>query len=213
MRVALWLYSEIGEGGTFSKAQLREAFPGIEQVDRRMRDLRVDGWAIATYREDRSLEPEELRLISVGGHVWEPHYQDAREPAVTDKQRYTTFAADDFCCVYCGISGGEPYPDDSLRTAKLTVARVTSGSKAETQLLTVCDRCHVAVRGEPAPDDLLSALEALHPEQLQRLRLWINRGSRPRTDEETVWSNYRRLSSDARATVRSRLDEMLGHPS
>lgn len=43
VRVALWLRDEIGEGGTFSKAALRAAISGAEQVDRRMRDLRPHG--------------------------------------------------------------------------------------------------------------------------------------------------------------------------
>ena len=63
-RVALWLVAEVGAGGTFTKADLRAAFPAIEQVDRRMRDLRTEGWVIATYREDRSLAADELRWFA-----------------------------------------------------------------------------------------------------------------------------------------------------
>ncbi len=51
VRVALWLASEVGEGGTFRKQQLRDAMPGVEQIDRRMRDLRPAGWEILTYRD------------------------------------------------------------------------------------------------------------------------------------------------------------------
>lgn len=43
VRVALWLHSEVPVGSSFTKAQLRDAFPGVEQVDRRMRDLRASG--------------------------------------------------------------------------------------------------------------------------------------------------------------------------
>lgn len=40
VRVALWLRDEVGVGNVFSKAALRAAITGAEQVDRRMRDLR-----------------------------------------------------------------------------------------------------------------------------------------------------------------------------
>jgi hypothetical protein len=123
VRVALWLYQVVGEGGAFTKAQLREAFPNVEQIDRRMRDLRPEGWVIATYREDRSLSPDELRLVETGGKVWETAYRSRQEKMPTEKERQAVFAADNFACAYCGIGGGERYPDDSVRTAKLSVVR------------------------------------------------------------------------------------------
>src|SRR4051794_13683960 len=72
IRVALWLLSVVGEGHLFTKAQLRDAFPGVEQVDRRMRDLRPHGWQLLTNREDASLSPDELRFVKAGEEVWDP---------------------------------------------------------------------------------------------------------------------------------------------
>ena len=43
-RAALWLVEVVGEGNSFTKSQLREAFPEVAQIDRRMRDLRDFGW-------------------------------------------------------------------------------------------------------------------------------------------------------------------------
>src|SRR3954447_17133914 len=80
VRAALWLVEVVGVGNHFTKAELREAFPGVEQVDRRMRDLRDDSWVIATNREDRSLELDELRFVSMGGRVWEPGYRRSAAP-------------------------------------------------------------------------------------------------------------------------------------
>src|SRR5437660_369339 len=87
VRVALWLFSEVGASGTFTKADLREAFPGVEQIDRRMRDLRPEGWVITTYQEDRSLDVDELRLVEVGGAVWERGYRSRQVRAITSKER------------------------------------------------------------------------------------------------------------------------------
>ena len=71
MRVAHWLYSKVGQGNVFTKADLRDAIPGVEQVDRRMRDLRPLGWVIKTYREMPALHANELYLDKIGSRVWE----------------------------------------------------------------------------------------------------------------------------------------------
>lgn len=207
VRVALWLHTEVGPQGAFTKAQLRDAFPNVEQIDRRMRDLRPEGWVIATYREDRSLSPDELRLVEEGGPVWQRGYRSRQATAVTDKERQAVFAADNYACAYCGITGGESYPDDALRTAKLTVSRVTPLGGGSPQLLTACDRCHVAARDErPPAGDLLAQVDALDEQQRQRLRTWVKQGARKQAPEEQLWSRYRRLPRDARQALEEHLD-------
>lgn len=208
VRVALWLHSEVGANGVFTKAQLRTAFPSIEQIDRRMRDLRAEGWVIATYREDASLAPDELRLVQLGGAVWDPSYKSKVQSTLSDKERQNIFAADGYMCVHCGISGGETYVDDPLRTAKLTVSRVASADGESTQLATSCDRCHVASRGDAVADDLGPAVQALSDEQRTRLLQWIRSGTRSTTSEERVWARYRRLPQAARLEVQRQLEDL-----
>lgn len=202
-RVALWLHTEVGPDGTFTKAQLRDAFPGVEQIDRRMRDLRAEGWVITTYREDRSLSADELRLRTVGAAVWERGYQSRAATAVTDKERQAVFAADGYACVYCGISGGESYSDDTLRTAKLTVARLPPAEGGPPQLLTACDRCHVAVRDEEPlhAGDVLAKIDTLDAQQRQRFLDWVLRGTRTPRPEDLLWALYRRLPRAERDAV------------
>lgn len=203
-RVALWLVAEIAEGGRFTKADLRDAFPAVEQVDRRMRDLRKEGWVIATYREDRSLAPDELRLVTVGGPVWEDGYRSRAESALTDKQRQAVFAADGFACVLCGIAAGDVYPDDALQRAKLTVARLrTDGAAAG--LRTVCSRCHAADKN-PEPDPtILDDIAQLPPDERADLTRWIHAGRRATSRAEVVWHRYRRLGNSQRADVHAEL--------
>src|SRR3954471_10820587 len=105
VRAALWLMDAVGVGNSFTKAELRAAFPGVEQIDRRLRDLREDGWVIATYREDRSLDSDELRFVSMGGPVWERSYRRSGSPPVSAKMRSEVFAADQHTCVVCGVIG------------------------------------------------------------------------------------------------------------
>jgi hypothetical protein len=208
IRAALWLHTEVGVGGTFTKAQLRNAFPNVEQIDRRMRDLRAEGWVIATYREDRSLAPDELRLVDEGGPVWQKGYRSRAASAVTDKDRQAAFAADGYACTHCGIMAGETYLDDPLRTAKLSLAGIAGPSGFDTALLTVCDRCHS--QAEDVPFDALAGLEALSPEQRQRLAGWIAADSRPEPPEETFWRRYRRLPATIRRAVEERLSQDVG---
>ncbi|MFD8159703.1 MULTISPECIES: hypothetical protein [Streptomyces] len=72
VRAALWLVTVVGEGNVFTKRDLREAFPGVAQIDRRMRDLREYGWSIATNRDDALLGANECRFVKAGHPVWEP---------------------------------------------------------------------------------------------------------------------------------------------
>lgn len=205
-RVALWLVSEAGLGGSFTKTELRQAFPAVEQVDRRMRDLRTEGWVIATYREDRSLAPEELRLVTIGGHVWERGYRSRGGSTVTEKERAAVFLADGFACAQCGIGGGEPYPDDPLRTAKLVVQRLPGPAGEPAQLRTLCDRCHVAAK-DPQPDDeVLRAVQELEDPERELLRRWVSRGKRPASPAEQLWARYRRLPDAARKEIQHYLE-------
>src|SRR4051794_11504302 len=74
-RVGHYLATEVGEGETFHKQDLRQIVQGTEQVDRRMRDLRKVGWVIRTYRDKGALRPNELYLETIGDHVWEDGYK------------------------------------------------------------------------------------------------------------------------------------------
>lgn len=201
VRAAIWLRSEIGVGGTFTKAQLRDAFPGVEQIDRRMRDLRPEGWVIATYREDPSLDSDELRLVTEGGAVWEKGYQSRRTGQPSDQERRAVFAADNFACVYCGIAGGETFPDDLLRSARLSATRVRTIDGI--MLITLCDRCRAGADAEVVDDSFLDAAAALEPDQRDRLQAWIADDNRTLSVEERLWVRYRRMPAEQRALIRT----------
>jgi 5-methylcytosine-specific restriction endonuclease McrA len=206
VRVALWLVAEVGVGCAFTKAQLREAFPLVEQIDRRMRDLRAEGWVIATYREDRSLAQDELRLVGVGARVWEVGYRP-RTDAVSARERRAVFSHDDYMCRYCGISAGEAYPDDPVRTAKLSAARVPSD--VAPQLLTLCDRCLVGSQDTESAERLLDEIRALDRDERRRLFVWIQGGQRKWTRAELLWARFRRLPATSRESVQAGLADDL----
>ena len=195
-RVALWLLQEVGQGEVFTKAMLREAFPGIEQIDRRMRDLRSGGWDILTAREDVSLKPDELRFVSMGDRVWETSTK--RSLGLHPRDRRRVLQRDGFACVICGISAGEPYSDPPPRNARLTVTRLDGAADDAAGYITECDRCRSG--GDTAVDvgSLIEAATKLSLDEREDLGQWISLGRRPRAKTEAIWVRYLRLAPRSR---------------
>lgn len=211
VKAALWLTQVVGAGNTFTKGQLREAFPGVSQIDRRVRDLRDYGWVILTNTEDATLTAEDQRFVKEGVPVWDPAARRAAAPnkAISAKEKQAVLQRDDYMCTVCGISGGEPYLDDSNQTAVLSVSRVEAilpdGSE-EAMLVTECKRCRAGHLGGLAhADEVLADIKALEPHELRRLNRWIERGRRGSTPLERAWTAYRRLPAEAQKAIRDTL--------
>lgn len=215
VRAALWLVQEVGAGNTFTKEQLRAAFPGVSQIDRRVRDLRDYGWVILANTEDASLATEEQRFAKVGAAVWDPKERRAAAArnALSAKDIRAVLERDDFMCTVCGISGGEEYPDDPNRTAVLSVTRRTTvlpDSREEVLLLTECKRCRAGSSDAPArADEVAADIGILDPADRRRLARWIARNRRVSTPLDRAWSAYRRLPADARDEIFSSLEAEL----
>lgn len=206
VRGALWLMQVVGEGNTFTKNQLREAFPGVAQADRRIRDLRKYGWIVYASSEDATLSSEDQRFVRVGVPVWDPDARRANGPAkgVTAKERQAALHRDGYMCTICGIMGGEPYPDDPIMTGVLTVsARQPNGGGPEgKQLVTECKRCRAG--GAPAlldVDSVIALAQDLDRRELQRLVRWIEHGTREPTELDRAWAACRRLASEQRGSL------------
>ncbi|MFF4898374.1 hypothetical protein [Streptomyces sp. NPDC001068] len=212
VRGALWLVQVIGEGNTFTKEQIRDAFPGISQADRRIRDLRDYGWVLLTNSEDATLTAEDQRFITEGVPVWDPAARRAAAPqkAISNKEKQAVMARDNYMCTICGISGGEPYLDDSNQTAVLSVARretVLPDGRERTLLVTECKRCRAGSDGSLArADEAVADIKTLDPSDQRRLLRWIERGRRGSTALDRAWNAYRRLPADARDEVRAILE-------
>ncbi|MGH7641944.1 MAG: hypothetical protein ACRENX_02835 [Candidatus Dormibacteria bacterium] len=207
VRVALWLYSEIGPGRSFTKAKMRAAFPGVEQIDRRMRDLRSEGWVIATSREDGQLGVDELRLVSIGEAIWLPGRRPHRGARLSRSRRRAVLAADLYACTSCGITAGETYPDEASTTGKLLVVRTAASGSAKTAAWhTSCERCYAGgQQDEPSLDEVMTAVDALDAGQLQEFTKWVARARRGWRPQDVVWATYQRLSSVQRDAVRAHI--------
>ena len=213
VRGALWLLQVVGEGNTFTKNQLRDAFPGVTQVDRRIRDLRDYAWVVYASSEDASLLAEDQRFVKAGVPVWDPKARRAAaQKAISAKDRQAVLSRDGYMCTLCGIAGGESYPDEPLMSAVLAVSRRTmteDDGKERELLVTECKRCRSG--DAPAPLEVKDALAAAHelsPGEIRRLRRWMERGRRGATVLDLAWGAYLRVPPEERKEVADRLGEM-----
>jgi len=208
-RAALWLLQVVGEGNTFTKTQLREAFPDVAQIDRRMRDLRNHGWKIDTNREDIELDANEQRFALRGESVWEPGKATKKNGTViTTTQRRELLARDGHMCRSCGISAGQVFAG-TYETAQLDVARrevrLPSG-KTTVQLVIECNRCRVGGRGLTADlGYVIARIERLAAFEREILTKWVEQDERGFSDLEHIWAAYRTLPAEARAQVQEKL--------
>lgn len=214
VRGALWLLQVIGEGNTFTKNELRDAFPGVSQVDRRIRDLRDYGWVVHSSAEDATLLREDQRFVSAGVAVWDSKARRANAPtkAISTKERQVVLARDDYMCTLCGVAGGESYPDNAIMTAVLAVSRrmVTSDDGRPKQIfVTECKRCRSGnVPASLAVGDVVEYATELDLDDLRRLVRWMERGRRGTTELDRAWSAYLRVPPDERSRVAERIRDL-----
>ncbi|MGP5387639.1 hypothetical protein [Brachybacterium tyrofermentans] len=204
VRGALWLLQVVGEGGTFTKNQLREVFPGVSQVDRRIRDLRDFGWVVHSSIEEASLLAEEQRFVKAGVAVWDAQERRKAAPrkAISSKERKAVLARDGYMCTLCGIAGAEPYRDDPVMTAVLSVSqrKVRTIEGAETQILvTECNRCRSGQSNTTIDvGEAVASASVLSCGERRRLLRWMERGRRGVTALDRAWEAYLRTPVDQR---------------
>ncbi|MFE7711810.1 hypothetical protein ACFU6I_40035 [Streptomyces sp. NPDC057486] len=208
-RAGLWLVQEVGVGNTFTKGQLREAFPDVSQIDRRMRDLRDFDWQIDTKREDVTLDAHEQRFVRQGAPVWEPGKATRKAGVtVTATQRRSLLVADGHKCRSCGIGPGEQYVGTDV-TSQLDIARravrLTDG-RTEVQLVIECNRCRIGDRELIADlGDLVNRIAKLPAIERKILSAWVEQDSRGFSEIEDLWAGYRSLPTEARDQFRDAL--------
>jgi len=214
-RAALWLETEVGEGGIFTKTELRNAFTDVAQIDRRLRALRDYGWQIDTRRDDPTLKLDEQRYVKKGAEVWIPGQAKAaakQKASITATQRSKTMLQDNYLCRSCGIGAGESYGDGGA-AAQLDIARrqvLLSGGAVETQLVTECNRCRVGGHSQEVDlQSLLQDVKALSGIEKTALAGWIEADRRERGALERLWGRYRTLPAESRAALAAAVNEDL----
>lgn len=222
IRVGLWLATTVGPGGVFTKQDLRTAFPGVEQVDRRMRDLRKWGWIIDENRQDVSLRLKELRLVKIGVRVWDDAERKAsKRSAISNRVRQEVFSRDDHRCVRCGVAAGELFDDEPGVRARMTVAHVYPDSLAhdaarEQDLVTACQRCNEALRQHTPnyldADQVWERVREAGRAAKVRLLEWMEAGRRPQSSEDVIFARWLQLPGLQRQDVLERLRQQVRGP-
>ncbi|MBO8202173.1 hypothetical protein JW613_28350 [Streptomyces smyrnaeus] len=213
IRAALWLEAEVGEGGIFTKTELRNAFSDVSQIDRRIRDLRDRGWQIDTRREDPTLKLDEQRYVKRGAEVWIPGQGKAAtksKASITATQRAKTMREDNYLCRSCGIGAGEEYGDGGARS-QLDIARrqvrLADGTLT-TQLVTECNRCRIGGRSRAEDiQALLGEIKTLSSIEKDALARWIKADRRALSALERLWGLYRTLPEESRAAVAAAVND------
>ncbi|MFF2508335.1 hypothetical protein ACFVTY_33975 [Streptomyces sp. NPDC058067] len=204
-RAALWLATVVGEGSVFTKEDVKNAFPGISQADRRVRDLRDHGWQIDTNREDAGLGPHEQRFVKQGEPVWEPGKATRPSTSITQTRRREVLSKDGHFCRSCGIAPGEVYAG-TYESAQIDIARRVvrqpDGSET-TELVAECNRCRVGGRGTVTDlGSMLKRAAGLSGLERKMLSGWMERDRRDFSVAEAFWAEYRALPEESRAKVR-----------
>lgn len=207
-RAALWLVTVVGEMNTFTKEDVKAAFPGVSQADRRVRDLRDHGWQIDTNREDASLDQHEQRFVKQGEPVWLPGKGTRTGISITQTRRREVLARDGHFCRSCGIAPGEVYAG-THESAQIDIARRAvrqQDGRKSTELVAECNRCRVGGRGTVADlGAMMKRVEGLSGLERRMLSEWMKRDQREFSAAEVVWAEYRTLPEESRAKVRDAL--------
>lgn len=222
-KLAAWLAYNLDVGDTFTLRDLREAIGDDgqanddEHLNRRLRNLRPDGWILPSNNDDKSLPIGVYRVDQKG---WHPGLgkRDVRDD-ISAGMRRRVLERDGRRCVICGVGQGEPYPGEPASKAVLTighrVARELGGSSKDiNNLQAECKRCNEPVReelGNPETlDDVMLDLKRLRREELQRLLSWIDHGYRTRDRLDVLFDRYRALSAGERVDLAEEVRRRLG---
>lgn len=217
-RIAAYLWFNVSEGGTFTMAEVRAAAQIEKQTqsDRRMRELREQGWVVVGYKDDKSLPMDSYRLVKRGLRLWLG--ERAERDAISNKLRRQVFARDNNTCVICGISVGDEYPDMPGSKARMTVGhRIPNqrlGEATLENLQTECARCNEPIRNLlKNPDtfeDVEPLLKDLSASELKALMTWIDDGKKTFSKLDLAYAKVRYLSpgelSKAKDFIRKAID-------
>jgi hypothetical protein len=127
-------------GKTLNSYQLRDAAGGITEWARRVRELRQEeGMNIHTHNDNSTLKPGEYKLV-------DDKPLPVFSTGVSRELRAFVLDRNGFTCQMCGISAGEPNPDDNGRKARLHIGHIVDlslgGSNDPTNLRALCSVCN-----------------------------------------------------------------------
>ncbi len=223
-RIAAWLFFNRAVGTIFTMPDLRGALGddgepnSDEHLNRRLRQLRKDGWVLPSHREDGSLTVGEYRVDSHGWVPWQG-LRPSRGIAIPSRVRAQVLERDGRRCVTCGVGAGEPHPalpshPPAVMTIGHRVPAARDGSSSDPDNLRVeCSVCNEPMRDElrdpEGVAEVLPLVKGLRRDDVRILRKWVQAGERQRTDLDVLYDRIRSLPQGERTEVLRILERMV----
>jgi hypothetical protein len=212
-RIAAYLYFNVDVNDTFTMRELREALGGedtpeqAEHLNRRLRDLRKQGWRFRSYKDQAGQAVDTYVLEQKGNRLWLG--EQTVRPSVSAAVKRQVFDRDLSRCVICGVAAGEPYPGEPGTAARLTVGHrtpgVRRGNASPDNLQTECARCNEPVRNiAPNPEvlaEVMAAVKQLGAADKATLLTWIESGRRQRNKVDFAFDRTKRLAKSEQEQV------------
>jgi hypothetical protein len=212
-RIAAFLYFNVGIGGTFTMRQLREALgeedtpEQAEHLNRRLRNLRAQGWRFASYKDQYGQAVDTYVLQEKGNKLWLG--EQTRRSIISAAVRRQVYERDLNRCVICGVGAGEPYPGEPGTAARLTVGHRTAearyGEASPDNLQTECARCNEPVGDTPPNPEVLgevmAAIRQLRAADKAALLAWLESGYRQRSKVDFAFDRTRKLAASEKEQV------------
>lgn len=176
---------------------MREAIPNVNQVDRRMRELRAAEpvtWIIHSSQTKRGLPVDTYEIERIGG--------DRLPKQVSSRVRREVFEAARHRCQVCGIGVGEEYMEYPGEVARLQLGHWKpidqgGGRTDRSNLRAECHRCNGGIRNRTGAVTDRASIErrarALPRADRDRLLAWLERGQREQRDDERLFYEARQL--------------------
>ncbi|NDJ91461.1 HNH endonuclease [Mycolicibacter kumamotonensis] len=222
-RIAAYLYFNVEVGGTFTMREIREALgrdgvpDNAEHLNRRLRNLRKQGWVFPSYKDRAGQDIETYVLKAKGNKLWLG--EQTRQSTISAALQRQVFDRDLSRCVICGVGAGEPYPGEPDTAARLTAGHRTPGARlgdvSLDNLQTECSRCNEPARDiQPNPEvlaEVLAAVRQLGAADKRSLLAWLESGHRQRNKVDLAFDRTRRLAQSEREQVAQFLRDATGN--
>lgn len=175
-RIVRFLREHVGE--TVTGEQVGEVAE-IASYARRIRELRADGWQIASHHDDESLRPGEYKLLS--DEKQPGHYEFSQ--GLSGRLRAEVLERNGYTCQMCGAGAGDLDDLNPGRTVRLHVGHIVDrshgGEDVPTNLRALCATCNQGakniVQEPPSQIWLLGQIRRANKEDQRAVLKWLKR--------------------------------------
>ena len=173
-KVADHFLSNIGK--VVTTAELRDLCHPQVAFQRRIRELREEGWPIESHLDNANLKPGEYVLTGEP-----PEKPTKSERRISNRVRAQVLERDGNTCQACGIGADEEYPDTG-RKALLQVGHIQDrahyGGDDISNLRTLCARCNEGgkhlTQEPPTWSWIFAQVRRTRRDHQKKLRAWLN---------------------------------------